>query len=389
MGSRKPKPALWNTVLMSKNQLILHVGFHKSGTSALQESLHMQRQELLDNGVSYPAIGYTGRKAHHRIAWALTQKPWGWKTRGGETTPYRHFSRIISRINRSKVPKIVLSTEFFSELTAEQIQKFKSAVKKRDVKIVFTIRPLAKILPSSYQQYLKYGIKADYETWLHAILDEPGVAKLTPTFWKRHLHAEVIKRWSEVFDSESVTVIVADETRPEFLYEAVNSYLELPEGLLKAQPTGTNRSLSLQEVSLLLEINNQFPKDRPWKEYLFFVRQGLVRNLTDHIPVSAESSKLLTPKWAIDKANEIGNASVEAIKGIKVEVRGSLDSLKDAKVPEGETSYASTIDIQTMAQAILAFDRTHVMRIPNSWIAEKSVRKLRRIVRRLLGRSTR
>jgi hypothetical protein len=373
---------------MSRNQLILHVGFHKSGTSALQESLHIQRQELLENGISYPAIGYTGRKAHHRIAWALTQKPWGWKTRGGETTPYRHFSRIIGRINRSKVKKIILSTEFFSELTAEQIQKIKLAVKNRDVKIFFTIRPLAKILASSYQQYLKYGIKADYEKWLHAVLDEPGVAKLTPTFWKRHQHAEVIQRWSDVFGPESVTLIVADETRPDFLYEAVNSYLELPEGLLKAQPTGTNRSLSMEEVSLLLEINNRFPKDRPWKEYLFFVRQGLVRNLTDHIPVAANSTKLLTPKWAIDKANEIGNASIEAIKSMQIEVRGSLDSLKDANVPEGETTYASSIDIQTVAQVILAFDRAQIMRIPNSWIAEKSVRKLRRIVSRLLGRST-
>jgi hypothetical protein len=373
---------------MSRNQLILHVGFHKSGTSALQESLHIQRQELLENGISYPAIGYTGRKAHHRIAWALTQKPWGWKTRGGEATPYRHFSRIIGRINRSKVQKIVLSTEFFSELTAEQIQKIKLAVKNRDVKIFFTIRPLAKILASSYQQYLKYGIKADYEKWLHAVLDEPGVAKLTPTFWKRHQHAEVIQRWSDVFGPESVTLIVADETRPDFLYEAVNGYLELPGGLLKAQPTGTNRSLSMEEVSLLLEINNRFPKDRPWKEYLFFVRQGFVRNLTDHIPVAANSAKLLTPKWAIDKANEIGNASIEAIKSMQIEVRGSLDSLKDANVPEGETTYASSIDIQTVAQVILAFDRAQIMRIPNSWIAEKSVRKLRRIVSRLLGRST-
>ena len=74
---------------------------------------------------------------------------------------------------------------------------------------------------------------------------------------------------------------------------------------------------------------------------------------------------------------------------MQIEVRGSLDSLKDAKVPEGETTYASSVDIQTVAQAILAFDRAQIMRIPNSWIAEKSVRKLRRIVSRLLGRSTR
>jgi hypothetical protein len=373
---------------MSRNQLILHVGFHKSGTSALQESFHLQRQDLLSKAIDYPSIGYTGRKAHHRVAWALTQKPWGWKTRGGEKTPYRHFSRFVSRINRSKTPKILLSSEFFSELSAEQIDKLKSAIKKRDVKIVFTIRPLAKLLPSSYQQYLKYGIKADYEKWLHSVLDEPGVAKLTPTFWKRHLHADVVNRWSEAFGSDSVTIIVADETKPEFLYDAFNQLLDLPNGYLKPQPTGTNRSLSLEEVSLLLEVNNTFQKDRPWKEYLYFVRQGLVRNLTDHIPVANGSSKILTPKWAIDKANEIGNASLESIKRLNVNVVGSLESIKDAQVPQGEIVYSNTIDIQTVAQTIIAFNKAQIMRVPNSWIAEKLIRKLRRVLSRLLRRST-
>lgn len=372
---------------MSRNQLILHVGFHKAGTSALQESFFLQRRDLLEQGIYYPSV--RGRRAHHRVAWALTQKPWGWKSRGGEKTPYRHFSRLAGRINRSKAPKILISSEFFSELTAEQINKLKLAVKKRQVKIVFTIRPLAKLLPSSYQQYLKYGIKADYEKWLHSVLDEPGVAKLTPTFWKRHLHADVVKRWSGAFGTDSVTVVVADETKPEFLFDAFNQLLDVPNGLLKPQTTGSNRSLSLEEVSLLLEVNNSFPKDRQWKEYLFFVRQGLVRNLTDHIPIAEGSSKIVTPKWAIDRANEIGNASVEAIQGLNVNIIGSIESLKDARVPEGEIVYASTIDIQTVAQAVLKFNKSQIMRIPNSWIAEKAIRKFRRILGRLLGRSSR
>ena len=57
---------------MTQKQLILHVGFHKSGTSALQESFASQRDELQKLGVLYPRIG---NKAHHRIAWVLAQRP--------------------------------------------------------------------------------------------------------------------------------------------------------------------------------------------------------------------------------------------------------------------------------------------------------------------------
>ncbi len=52
---------------MSERRLIVHAGFHKSGTTALQEAFDAQAEELRAVGIIYPNIG---RKAHHRIGWA-------------------------------------------------------------------------------------------------------------------------------------------------------------------------------------------------------------------------------------------------------------------------------------------------------------------------------
>lgn len=365
--------------------LILHVGFHKSGTSALQESFAAQRDELRAAGVLYPSIG---RKAHHRIAWALTQKAWGWKKRGGEVTSFKHFTRMASSINGSKSSKIVLSSEFFSELTPEKIQVISSAIKNREVKVLFTLRPLAKLLGSSYQQYLKYGTKADYVEWLHSVLDEPGVSKINPTFWQRHMHGDVVARWVEVFGKGNVTVLIADEQRPEFLYESLNKYLGLDSGFLKPQVTGSNRSLSLEEVSLLLELNRRFPKERQWNEYLVFIRNGYIRQLTDHVPLKEGSKKLLTPGWAITKANELATASKVKIQQLGVEVYGDINSLDTASVPEGEPEYSTTIDIQTVAQAMLGFDKSLSQRIPIRWILNRTTvsmtRRMKSAIKSLL-----
>jgi hypothetical protein len=371
----------WNTKTMPQKQLILHVGFHKSGTSALQESFAFQRAELQAAGVLYPSIG---RKAHHRIAWALTQRAWGWKKRGGEVTPFKHFSKMASLINRSNSPKVVLSSEFFSELTTEQIQKIVSGIRGRDVKILFTLRPLAKLLSSSYQQYLKYGTKADYVEWLHSVLDEPGVSKINPTFWQRHMHGEVISRWAEAFGKENVSVLIVDEQRPEFLYESLNDYLGLSAGYLKPQATGTNRSLSLEEVSLLLELNRRFPKERQWNEYLVFIRNGYIRQLTDYVPLKEGSQKLLTPKWAVEKANALATESKKKIQGLGVKVYGDLQSLDKATVPEGETEYSTSIDIETVVQAMLGFDKALSKRIPIRWLAEELLRRIKVRVRSML-----
>jgi len=350
---------------MSNNQLILHAGFHKSGTSALQETFATQRDELQRAGVSYPSIG---RKAHHRIAWALTQKPWGWKKRGGEVTSFKHFTRMANLINRSKSPKIVLSSEFFSELTPEKIRLIASAIKGREVKVLFTLRPLAKLLGSSYQQYLKYGTKADYSEWLHSVLDEPGVSKINPTFWQRHMHGDVVSKWVEAFGEDNVSVLIVDESRPEFLYDSLNEYLELTPGFLKPQVTGSNRSLSLEEVSLLLELNRRFPKEREWNEYLVFIRNGYIRHLTDHVPLKEGSKKLLTPKWAVEKANALATESKKKIKELGVKIYGDLETLDSATVPEGEPEYSSSIHIATVAQAMLGFDKNLSRSIPLRWL---------------------
>jgi hypothetical protein len=359
---------------MTQNQLILHVGFHKSGTSALQEAFFTQRATLRPKGIWYPDIG---RKAHHRIAWALTQKPWGWKSRGGEVTPYREFTNLIRKINSSKDQKVLLSSEFFSELTAQQIQEIAGAVKNREVIVLFTLRPLAKLLSSSYQQYLKYGTKADYVEWLHSVLDEPGVSKVNPTFWKRHMHGEVVARWSEAFGPSAVTVLIADESKPEVLFDSLNTFLGLDKDFLKAQATGSNRSLSLEEISLLLELNRSFPKEREWSEYLLFIRNGYIRHLTDNVPVQEGKDKLLTPTWAIEKANAVAKESKQKIKDIGVSVIGNLESLDTATVPSGDPTYPDSIDIETVAAAMLGFKKNITRKIPNSWYKKEFIRRVK------------
>jgi len=363
---------------MSQKQLILHVGFHKSGTTALQEAFFAQRKDLETQGVLYPSVGW---QAHHRVAWALARRRWGWKDRGGKTTPYSTWTRMLWRIKLSKLDKVVLSSEFLSELPLDKIQILKRQIKGRQVKVLFTLRPLVKLLGSSYQQYLKYGLKADYVTWLHSVLDVPGQSKLNPSFWKRNTHGEVVARWAEVFGTENVSVVIVDEQRPEFLFDSINDYLELPAGFVIPEPTGTNRSLSLEEMTLLLELNKRFPKERSWPEYLIFIRNGYVRELTGKVPVKAGKEKLPTPSWAIDAGNKIAAESKLKLKQLGVKVYGDLESLDSAKVLEGEPRYPESIDIDTISQAMLVFKASTAKRMSVSWLLKGLMSKAKKGIR--------
>lgn len=355
---------------MRERRLIIHAGFHKSGTTALQEAFDAQSEELKAAGIIYPNIG---RRAHHRVAWALTGRTWGWGKRGGEKTSIKEWEQLAKSINSSDEETIIISSEFFSELDGDAIRKLFSDIKGRKVQAVFTVRPLVKLLASSYQQYLKYGIKADYEEWLHSVLDTPGESKINPTFWLRHFHGRVVGKWVDVLGSQAVTVIIVDESHPEFLFDSINAYLGLPQGLLKSQDTGSNRSLTLEEIALLLDINRRFPQEREWDEYEIFIRNGYIRTITDVVAPSPQSGKLLTPQWAIDKGNEIGAVNKRELLATHARIIGDIESLDSARVPEGNSVYPTNISIDVVAQAMVAFDKSLVRKFPIEWVQRSVV----------------
>ena len=368
---------------MREPRLIIHAGFHKSGTTALQEAFDAQSEELKAAGIVYPNIG---RKAHHRVAWALTQRPWGWNKRGGERTSRKHWSDLAKSVNASNAETILISSEFFSELDGDAIRTIFSEIKNRKIQVLFTVRPLVKLLGSSYQQYLKYGIKADYTTWLHSVLDKPGVSKINPTFWQRHFHGQVVARWVDVLGAQNATVIIVDESKPEFLFDSMNEYLGLPKGFLKAQETGSNRSLTMEEIALLIEINKRFPKEREWNEYEVFIRDGYIRRLTDHVKPSADSGKLPTPAWAIQKGNEVGAQNKAELIATGAKIIGDLDSLDSAKVMEGEPEYPDKISIALIAEAMIGFDKNLVKRFPLDWVQSNIFNRYKRKLRNELKR---
>ena len=106
---------------MRERRLIIHAGFHKSGTTALQEAFDAQSNELKAAGIIYPNIG---RRAHHRVAWALSGKTWGWGKRGGEKTSIKEWEHLAKAINNSDDETILISSEFFSELDGDAIRRF-------------------------------------------------------------------------------------------------------------------------------------------------------------------------------------------------------------------------------------------------------------------------
>ena len=334
-------PVLPQVPAISPDGVLLHVGVHKTGTTAIQAALADARPELLEHGVRYPGK----LQAQHRAALALLGRPWGWNSRGGSVMDRRHFDTLVRRTSKHD-GRVVISSEFFCEAPEEKARETIEALGGPDkVTVVVTLRNLGKLLPSSWQQYLKYGLTTAYEKWLEDVFASPGSSKISPTFWRRHDHGEVLTRWAAAVGAENVNVLVLEDVDRSAQFRAFAQMLDIPEDVLVSRMDLTsNRSMTAAEAELLVRLNKRVKKQMQWTDYVRLVRRGVALRMVEGREPDPSEPKLGTPDWALDAAAEQGAQSVATIRNLGVGVYGDLDALA-TRVPSAPEDDASVTEL--------------------------------------------
>ena len=226
------------------------------------------------------------------------------------------------------------------------------------VHVVVTLRPLARILPSQWQQYLQNGYCMPYLEWLGGILSKLPETP-TPGFWRRHRHDELVSRWATAAGTGNLTVIVVDDSDRLMLLRTFESLLGLPNGFLVLEDGVTNRSLTLAEAEVVRLLNKEFRRQKwPDRSYARFMRYGAIEQMKAGRQPSPGEARIVTPAWALERAAEIGAEMARNIRALGVRVVGDLSAL--GRMPAGslETEArtgpaARLIPLEAAAQAVL------------------------------------
>lgn len=368
--------------------LIIHAGFLKTGTTSLQASLHEHAQTLLKENVFYPRVvnpHLAVEADHHFAAIALIGKTEGWQDedRSMPAEPIESWLQLAKAFRKFNGTSI-LSSEMLSELTSSGIRRVQSDTSHMPTKVVFSIRPLVKMLPSAYQQKIKFGlIKVSYEQWLEHVFTQGSAA--SEQFWLRHNHPEVLARWSEVFGNSNIHLIVVDETQPEFLFRMFEQIAGLRTELKIPERLGKNRSLSIEEMSLMRHINRRFRKVHDWDDYRIFIREAAAKGLTDRPDMRESHHTLKTPAWAVEKARETAERFVDEIRALNINVYGDLSKISTANVEIGENEFVEVIDVKTVAAMFSEFDRTKIVKnLPTSLLKDELQQRMKNRLNRSL-----
>jgi hypothetical protein len=338
-------------LLLQAGTRLLHIGPHKTGTTAIQGALHLARERLAAEGISYagpdrqvlqPALAITGRPP----------------LLGGRQPDMTHWNDLVREIRETSAGRVVASSEFFADAGQSAIRRIVGELGGPRVHVVVTLRPLTRILPSQWQQYLQNGFRMPYQEWLEGILRQPPRTP-TPGFWYRHRHDKLVSRWAAVAGTQNLTVIVVSESDRVMLLRTFEQMLGLPGGFLMPEEGVPNRSLTLAEAEVVRLLNEEF-KRQEWapRYYARFMRYGAVEQMkTAHRPLPGEP-RITTPPWAQERAAEIGAEMARNIGASGVRIVGDISALgllsADLPVTELDPGLAAPlIPAQAAAQAVL------------------------------------
>lgn len=335
------------SILLPEGSRIVHIGPPKTGTTSLQAAFHLGRLRAEDQGVHYASHG---RHAMSAVLAGIEQpSPWSTDRKPPSRLPW---NRLVGTIRGSTAKRVVLSSEFFADATPDAIRKVVDEIGPEQIQIVVTLRPLARIIPSQWQQFVQNQLTHPFEEWLDAQLNKPR-GTMTPVFWKRHRHDELIARWAKVVGPDRVTAVALDDRDYDMILRVFERLTGLTEGTLVAEPDLANRSMTLPEIETVRAFNRQFIDEKlPGPLYSRVMRFGAAAHIRGRVPPPDEP-RIELPAWSIGRIEEIAHEMMAAIRASGVRVVGDLDNLTSAKAGAGAGEGPVTVTPAVAARAAM------------------------------------
>lgn len=172
--------------------LFLHIGLHKTGSTAIQNFCNMNRLILQEQNFCYPESGQIWG-GHHPYAWSLGVKHPHYREEMGSSVEIagKYLEEADGR-------HIVLSSEDFEFIGPLEMKIVIREFDGLDIRVVAYLRPQDSYLESEYAQH----VRMDESRYSGDIRD----FYMKFDFMQRYNYLQLLKPWEEVFRRENIVV---------------------------------------------------------------------------------------------------------------------------------------------------------------------------------------
>ena len=323
---------------MGDRLLHLHIGASKTGTSSLQRGLFGSVDELADQGIGVP-LG--GRPAHvERVL-----RPLGWVTASGfvEDYPADALDPLVPVLRGTRGDRLLMTCEDLCEADPARIEVVRRLAERAGLRlrVVLTLRGLATVVPSEWQQFLKHRMTVDYPSFLERLRDDQG--RWARHFWLRQDAMAICRRWSDVVGPEELDVIVTPPRSrdPEGLYRLFGSVVGFDPAVMRWPEKDVNASWGYTEAEVYRRVNDALGSRL--KDYEDVYQPAVRWPFVKGVLAKGASARIPLPPEALPWVTERAEAQVAWLRDSGIRVHGDLTDLvpgPDAASPLPELSEA-------------------------------------------------
>ncbi len=330
-------------------QIYLHVGSPKTGTTFLQQVLWSQRALAESQGLQLP-----GERFNDHFLATLD-------VRGVAGPPHPDESvgawNRLSDDARSRGGTVLISHELFAAADKDQAHKAVGWLGADvEVHVVITARDYVRQVTAEWQEHVKHRNKSTLGEFVGRIREQAPERR--GWFWLVQDYADLAQRWGSRIPQERVHVItVPPKGSPgALLWDRFAGLLGLDPAAFELSASRTNPSLGREQAEVLRRVNialgDLLPHPGPYSNVVKdILAHGILGGQTGGTPLK------LTPEDAAFARAESERVA-ERLGAMGVDVIGSLDDLvpDDAAVAAASDAdaYAVPSDEAMLADAIAA-----------------------------------
>jgi len=335
------------------DEVYLHLGLPKTGTTYLQTILWGARDQLRAEGLLLPG---QERRDHLWASREVRDDPHLDRLPARASTAWRRLREEIA----AWPGRALISHEFFAAASAEQAARMVDALAPARVHLVATAREPLGLFTASWQESLKNRGTAPIDRYSRRISEDP----MEVWNWRALDLRLVLERWAPTVPADRVHILPLDTTAArDEIWHRFGALLGLDTSSYDLAGSFPNESMGVVEAETMRRINQQLDgDDLPHRFTRAFDRGVYLRTfLADERLVPRRGERFWPPAERIAECRERGEAAVAHIRQQGYDVIGDLsgllvpEELPDRRTP-GSVTDAEVADAATWLVARMLGD---------------------------------
>lgn len=308
-------------MLTMADRVYVHIGAPKSGTTFLQTLLWSNQQNLAESGVLLP--GEKKFDHNHAASFARAETP---------SSSVRHTWRRMEREIGEWPGTAVLSNEWFTLASTEQVNRFIERLSPAEVHVVFTARNLVGMVPAAWQESLKLG----FSTSISEFVDGLDHATANPRWsWETLDPAHVLPRWANWLPANQIHVVTVPPRSkgPLVLWDRFAGVCSIEPTVCSANGASANESVGAESARLLELVGPQLRSAVGADGGHWLLPYRWIRNYLSHsVLAPLGGAKIGLEGKYLAALNERTENSVTYLQTSGYDIAGSLEELRDGQL---------------------------------------------------------